>query len=171
MKVVDHLKKQLHDCSLGVMSAEKLKRAEDLVGQIEEAWNNEEVYWWQRSQITWLNSGDKNTKFFHTSVIQRRRRNKAIRLKDVNGCWLEDRADINKSLSAFYQDLFQSEGYRDMDQVLSYVKEVISNEDNTQLTSPISTREIEERSFRLAATKHRAGWLLRFVLSIRLVGS
>ncbi|KAI9099610.1 hypothetical protein K1719_024615 [Acacia pycnantha] len=119
MKVVDHLKKQLHDCSLGVMSAEKLKRVEDLVGQIEEAWNNEEVYWWQRSQITWLNSGDKNKKFFHTSVIQRIQRNKLIRLKDVNGCWLEDRADINKSLSAFYQDLFQSEGYRDMDQVPS----------------------------------------------------
>ncbi|KAI9109199.1 hypothetical protein K1719_019822 [Acacia pycnantha] len=63
---------------------QKLKEAEYLVGQIEEAWNKEETYWWQRSRISWLSCGDRNTSFFHSSVIQRRLRNKVLTLEVKN---------------------------------------------------------------------------------------
>ncbi|KAI9121789.1 hypothetical protein K1719_007179 [Acacia pycnantha] len=84
-KVIDLLRHQLNCCMSGVLSLEKLNEAEILTRQIEEAWASEESYCWKRSMITWLNCGDKNTKFFHNSVIQRRQRNKVLRLKMTMG--------------------------------------------------------------------------------------
>ncbi|KAI9101525.1 hypothetical protein K1719_023769 [Acacia pycnantha] len=125
-----------------------LSAIEELTSQIEDAWAKEESYWWQRSRISWLNSGDKNTKFFHTSVIQRRQRNKILRLKNDSGVWLEDKEEINKAFSTFYQQLFNSHGPRSLDQALSYVKRVISDAENESLMRSVSNQEIEEVRFR-----------------------
>ena len=40
------------------------------------------------SRVRWLQCGDSNTSFFHTSTIVRRRRNKVEGLEDVNGNWV-----------------------------------------------------------------------------------
>ncbi|KAI9079218.1 hypothetical protein K1719_038823 [Acacia pycnantha] len=143
-KVIDFLRKGLSLCYTGNLNVEKLVEAENLVKQIEEAFDKEEVYWWQRSRISWLNYGDRNTKFFHGSVIQRRQRNKVLRLKDESGVWLEDRKEINKVFSNFYTKLFSSVGSRPLDQALSYVSKVVSPQDNDTLARPISDLEIEE---------------------------
>ncbi|KAI9100210.1 hypothetical protein K1719_024428 [Acacia pycnantha] len=54
-RVIDHLRRELCHCYEGNFTYEKLREAENLVSQIEEAWKNEEIYWWQRSRISWLN--------------------------------------------------------------------------------------------------------------------
>lgn len=36
----------------------------------------EELLWLRKSHNEWLRSGDGNTRFFHTSILVRRRRNK-----------------------------------------------------------------------------------------------
>ncbi|KAI9098496.1 hypothetical protein K1719_025121 [Acacia pycnantha] len=152
-KIIDHLRMELCHCYEGNFTDEKLREAENLVSQIEEAWKNEEIYWWQRSRISWLNWGDKNTKFFHSSVIQRRMRNKILRLKATNGVWLEDRPAINKAFSEFYRSLFSSVGGRSMEQAASYVQRVVTDEDNARLRNPVTDIEIEEAMFQLGANK------------------
>ncbi|KAI9111245.1 hypothetical protein K1719_017856 [Acacia pycnantha] len=109
-KIISYLRRSLSNCYRGYMSVEKLTEAEELVGQIEDVWRKEEVYWWQRSRLSWLSYGDRNTKLFHSMVIQRRLRNKVLRLKGENGIWLEERSDINEAFSDFYVNLFKSEG-------------------------------------------------------------
>ena len=32
----------------------------------------EETLWWQKSRVRWLKEGEKNTKFFHKTTVQRR---------------------------------------------------------------------------------------------------
>ena len=46
--------------------------------------------WHQRSRIQWLQSGDQNTKFFHGSTTQRKRKIFIKGLKDDEGVWHED---------------------------------------------------------------------------------
>ncbi|KAL0006060.1 hypothetical protein SO802_013621 [Lithocarpus litseifolius] len=42
---------------------------------MDELLQKQEIYWAQRSIISWLKHGDKNTKFFHSKATQRRRKN------------------------------------------------------------------------------------------------
>lgn len=101
-RCIDQLKQKLECCNRGVLTEQTVAEAEHLTRQLEEAWAKEEVYWWQRSRIAWLSCGDRNTKFFHNSVIQRRQRNKIVRLKDDRGVWLEEREEINQAFNVFY---------------------------------------------------------------------
>ncbi|KAK4259744.1 hypothetical protein QN277_006045 [Acacia crassicarpa] len=50
-KVIDHLHRELNCCYMGTFNAEKLLLVENLVHQIEEAWEREETCWWQCSRI------------------------------------------------------------------------------------------------------------------------
>ncbi|KAI9084511.1 hypothetical protein K1719_033499 [Acacia pycnantha] len=152
-KAIDQLKIKLGRCYSGGMSAARLEEAEEIVKQIEEAWRNEETYWWQRSRVSWLNCGDRNTKFFHNTVIQRRQRNKILRLKDDSGRWMEDSEEINKAFSGFYSELFQTSGGRSLDQALSYVSQVVNENDNIQLMEQVSNQEIERAVFQIGANK------------------
>ncbi|KAK4254083.1 hypothetical protein QN277_009512 [Acacia crassicarpa] len=152
-KVIDHLRNELNCCYTGPFDAEKLVAAESLVKQIEKAWGREEAYWWQRSRITWLKCGDRNTSFFHSSVIQRRQRNKILRLRSDAGIWLEDKKEIHEIFSSYYKNLFSSGGPRLMDQALLYVKEVVTADDNCLLTQPVLDQEIEAAVFQLGAAK------------------
>lgn len=48
----------------------------------------EEIFWKQKSRVSWLLEGYLNTKFFHSSTLVTRSRNMLVRLKDNNGRWL-----------------------------------------------------------------------------------
>jgi hypothetical protein len=48
----------------------------------------EEELWALKSRVGWVVEGDRNTKFFHTSTIVRRRANKIVRLRNSVGEWI-----------------------------------------------------------------------------------
>ncbi|XP_027157161.1 uncharacterized protein LOC113758554 [Coffea eugenioides] len=50
----------------------------------------EEAYWKQKARIKWLQDGDKNTKFFHAVVAERRSKSIIHRIRSVRGEWLTD---------------------------------------------------------------------------------
>ena len=50
----------------------------------------EEELWALKSRVGWVAEGDRNTKFFHTSTIVRRRANKIVRLRNSVGEWIID---------------------------------------------------------------------------------
>lgn len=45
----------------------------------------EEVFWQEKSRITWLKEGEQNTRFFHLSTITRRWNNRVLGLKEPSG--------------------------------------------------------------------------------------
>ena len=40
--------------------------------------------------MSWINTGDCNTKFFHQSTMQRRQKNKILRIKNDENCWIDE---------------------------------------------------------------------------------
>lgn len=53
----------------------------------------------------WLTWGDKNSKFFHASTIQRSDRNQLARLQNKDGDWVEGQSNIMRAIEDFYKDL------------------------------------------------------------------
>lgn len=57
-------------------------------------WEQEELFWKARSRLQWLKGGDKNSKYFHATTIQRRARNRVSQLRDGNGVWVEEEGEL-----------------------------------------------------------------------------
>ncbi|XP_019224694.1 PREDICTED: uncharacterized protein LOC109206328 [Nicotiana attenuata] len=67
---------------------------------------NEEDFWKLKSRINWLNDGDASTRFFHTSTLNRRRRNRILSLKEDNGNWITDQKEIQSTIVDFFTKLY-----------------------------------------------------------------
>ena len=56
----------------------------------------EEIYCKQRSCISWLREGDRNTNFFHVKASARRKKNLIVSLKEMDGTVIEQQSDIER---------------------------------------------------------------------------
>lgn len=63
---------------------------EALRRELDEVLEQEDIFWSQKSRVTWLTEGERCTKFFHTSTLIRRRQNNILRLKVLGEDWCED---------------------------------------------------------------------------------
>lgn len=63
----------------------------------------EATYWDQRMRQIWLKTGDKNTKQFHLSVQQRRRKNQISCIQNNNQEWSTHPNDISQELIFFFR--------------------------------------------------------------------
>ena len=68
---------------------EMQKKEKDLWGLLEAREKQEGIYWKQKSKVKWLQEGEKNTKFFHNSVIQDRQSSRIVKLKKMEGGRIE----------------------------------------------------------------------------------
>ncbi|KAL2924062.1 hypothetical protein RDABS01_015553, partial [Bienertia sinuspersici] len=71
--------------------------------------DQEEAFWKLRARDSWLQGGDRNTKFFQSSVLLTRKRNKILYLKDEVGNEFFDKVDISNHASSFFLKLFTTE--------------------------------------------------------------
>ena len=63
------------------------KNREEFLGvskRLDELLLKPEMYWAQRSRISWLKHGNKNTKFFYSKASQRQRRNHIQGIMDIH---------------------------------------------------------------------------------------
>lgn len=150
---IDKLSGELKQCFDSDFSEEMVALAADIIGKIEKAWDEEEKYWEQRARVNWLKSGDQNTRFFHATTVQRRKRNKILKMKDADGAWLENEDDIAGAFMDFYRGLFAPSAVSNCDALLEFVDSVISDEDNVMLMKPISTVEIKRAAFEMGSLK------------------
>ncbi|KAF7814430.1 reverse transcriptase [Senna tora] len=126
----------------GILTEESRDQAEKIVQKMDEVWDFEEKYWFQRSRVNWLTHGDKNSKFFHAIVVQRRQSNKILMLKNNDRDWLTNEQEVAHCVSDIFSNLFQHGGRRDMSKVLKYVDPVISSYENCVLLGKVGFARI-----------------------------
>lgn len=68
----------------------------------------EEDCWKLKSRGNWLNEGDVNTKFFHTTTIIRRKENRIATLRMENNSYIYDQGGIITQTYDFFNNLLQS---------------------------------------------------------------
>lgn len=120
---------------------------------IEELWKQEEAYWSQRSRVHWLKWGDRNSKFFHASTIQRRNRNILHRIKDHLGNWLEGQQEVMQGVWQFFQNLYSSEPTDMLEECLQVVPGLVTQDMNSKLLAPVTHSEVDKAVFSMGSLK------------------
>ncbi|GLU09451.1 hypothetical protein SLE2022_263130 [Rubroshorea leprosula] len=59
----------------------------ELLDEYHRVLHAEELFWCQKSHVEWITSRDKNTKFYHASIVIRRERNRITALQ-IEGMWV-----------------------------------------------------------------------------------
>lgn len=103
----------------------------------------EEKMWSQRSRASWLQEGDRNTRFFHSRASQRRRRNTIVGLSDDNGSWCDQPNQVVGIALDYFQNLFHTMGPTDVDRVLDHIPHVITEDMHSILSKEYSASEVE----------------------------
>ncbi|KAH7865616.1 hypothetical protein Vadar_008962 [Vaccinium darrowii] len=115
-----HLSKIQHNLSKGY-KADFLMEEKKILQDLEDLWQKETMYWHQRSRIKWLQLGDRNSRFFHLSTIQRRQKNQIVRLKDGLGTWKENPREIAGIVNDYFGELFKEPPARAFDDLISLI--------------------------------------------------
>eukprot|EP00253_Pinus_taeda_P019391 PITA_19391 len=116
----------------------------------------EEVLWQQKSRIQWLKEGEKNTKFFHKTTVQRRMRNQISQVTNVQGVKFETQEEIEQEFLRYFKGMSQEPNInRDeaIDSITRHIPRLITEEQNTLLLKPISLQEVEIAVNSLKASK------------------
>ena len=93
----------------------------------------------QKSRELWLKEGEKNTRFFHLSILQRRQKNQIIEIKLDNGSWINDTKDIQlyfKEKNQISLPVIQSQFPNNLE---GLIQACVSEEENSKLCEVPST--------------------------------
>nr|XP_027082465.1 uncharacterized protein LOC113704792 [Coffea arabica] len=104
----------------------------------------EEAYWRQKIRIKWLQDGDKNSRFFHAVVAERRAKSVIHRIRSSTGEWLIDEAHISTEAVEYFTSLFSAEPCTGSWSTLEVIPNIISREQNAELQRLPSMKEIKE---------------------------
>nr|XP_027098875.1 uncharacterized protein LOC113718155 [Coffea arabica] len=112
---------------------------------------NEDSFWRQKARIRWLADGDKNSKFFHATVAERRSKSVIHRIKSSGGDWLCSEEDIGREAVSFFQGLFSDQSGTNNFHGLDVIPKVVTERDNDELERFPSLEEVKEVVFSMDA--------------------
>ena len=122
-------------------------KEKDLMSQLEAREKQEVIFWQQKVRVKWLQEGERNTKFFHNSMIQNRNNSRIQKLKKGDGSRVETRQEIEVELTLHFSKILREDGgdrSQDIEQITSLIPRVVTGENNEMLTKPIEMQEVEQ---------------------------
>ena len=98
----------------------------DALKELSTALKAEEMFWRQKSRVLWLREGDRNSKYFHALVKQRRARNRITQLIDENGNVVDDEEGLVAIATSYFRQICESSNQEDIDDALAEVLTMIT---------------------------------------------
>uniref|UniRef100_A0A803Q328 Reverse transcriptase domain-containing protein n=1 Tax=Cannabis sativa TaxID=3483 RepID=A0A803Q328_CANSA len=134
---------------------EQLEQSQKLEEELSGLLQKEEVYCQQRSRVTWLKLGDKNTRYFDRMASQRRTTNKILSLQRLDGSWANDTPSILATIEQYFTTLFQSQTPDNevIEYVLSGISESLTPAEIDLLQATFTASEVKTATFQLAHDK------------------
>ena len=104
----------------------------------------EEDFWALKSRINWVVEGDRNTKFYHTSTLIRRRYNKIAKIRNSVGEWIVESDLIRTHIQHGFTQLFSTSHLTSISNFTApLLGPSISENDATDLADPVTPRDIK----------------------------
>ncbi|VFQ90505.1 unnamed protein product [Cuscuta campestris] len=113
------------------------------------ATKKETDFWKQKAQVRWMEKGDSNSKFFHSFVKGRRAKLTISQIKTRLGHTLKDAPSIKAEAVSFFSQTFSHANINDPQEILKFLPQVISEEDNTFITRLPSMEEVKHAVWEL----------------------
>jgi hypothetical protein len=113
----------------------------------------EEIFWRQRSRVSWLKEGDRNTKFFHACASQRKKSNLISGLRDDYGVWQNEAGAISNLAVNYFHHLFVSSNPDCISEVVDQVDTLVTPAMNDALLKELSSDEIHSALFQMGPSK------------------
>jgi hypothetical protein len=124
-RTVRNLRKKLDRLRVGSLGRGPSDEEKIVVKKLKRALHQEEIWMKQCSRVQWLREGDRNNSYFHKQAAQRRRMNKTEFLQRADGSVCENMEDTHVETQGFYSGLYQSQGFRAMDELLDVVQPIV----------------------------------------------
>lgn len=113
----------------------------------------EELFWFQKARANWLEHGNKNTSFFHTTTKIRRRFNKVEALQNKKGQWVYDQTTLKEMAFSFYETLFKEEGRIQRDYQIQIEFRKLEQRDFDLLKMEVVMEDIKQALFEMGPYK------------------
>ena len=121
--------------------------------EVQELLIREEKMWRQRSRISWLKEGDRNTRYFHSKASHRRRRKSLVVLRLENGDLITDSEQIGSQFVDYYQELFTAAPLEGVDAILEGIQPRVTDEMNMKLTCQFTELNVTTAMKQMAPLK------------------
>ena len=105
--------------------------------------DKEDDIWRQRSRISWMQYGDRNTRFFHEKASARYKKNFIEGLMDENGVWLEGDKHVEELMLQYYERLFTSSDPTKFEEILDTVQHKVTPKMNQVLVKEFLEVEVK----------------------------
>lgn len=133
--------------------ANMIAACETMTSDLDKLHRMEEAYWHMRSRVNELKDGDSNTKYFHHKASSRKKRNLIRGLEDPNGNWLTSSVDIERLITAYFENIFATSSPMGFPEALEGIDHIVSAEMNSVLDEEPTYEEIRTALFQMHPTK------------------
>lgn len=113
----------------------------------------EEMLWLQRSRISWLKEGDRNTKFFHSKAVWRAKKNRISRLRASDGTIHNTATTMEKLATDYFKEIYKADPNLDQASVSQLFQKKVTAAMNENLCKEFTDEEIADALFQIGPLK------------------
>ena len=152
-KQIKQLRKELEEERGSTLYRGPTVKEREIMATLSEVLAREETMERQRSRISWLREGDRNTEFFQAKARARGRTNHIKQLTAEDGRVFTEQEDLERLTCDLYQHLFTAQDALQPELICAHVPRKVTPEMCDSLTRPFTEEEVETALFQMAPSK------------------